>query len=465
MKTYQDLLFAQDTMEFVREAINDHKTSERYKIARDAYNYDRQRNTTIMEYQKLLYTMSGKAVPDVYSANYKLCSNFFNRFITQENQFLLGNGINWTKEETEEKLGNKFDNAVQKAGRDSLIGGLSFGFWNFDHLDVFDILEFVPLFDEEDGSMKAGIRFWQIADNKPLRATLYELDGYTEYVWGKRDESGNVDSNGQIMQEKRPYILKLAETAVDGVVIYDGENYPTFPIVPLYGNPHKQSELVGKREQIDAYDLIKSGFANNLDDASEIYWIIQNAGGMDDLDLVKFLEHMKTVKAATVDDAGAKAEAHTIDVPYEGREAILNRLRTDLYDDFMAFNTKEIIGGASTATQIVAAYEPLQEKTDLYEYQVREFLDGILAVVGIDDVPSFTRDMITNTTEMIQSLTQAAVYLSEDYITDKIMTLLGDKDRIEEVKSEQMADDINRMPVTKTEKEGEEDEQNSRLQN
>jgi hypothetical protein len=459
MKTYQDLLLASDKMEFVRSAINDHKTSPKYRVALDAYNYDRQRNTTIMEFQKMLFNMNGEAVPDVYSPNYKLCSNFFNRFITQENQFLLGNGISWGKEDTEEKLGRTFDTQVQKAGRDALIGGMSFGFWNLDRLDVFDFLEFVPLFDEEDGSLKAGIRFWQIDNNKPLRATLYEIDGYTEYMWGRRDESGKVHSEGEILQEQTKYILKMRETAVDGVEIYDGENYPTFPIVPLYGNPHKQSELVGKQEQIDAYDLIKSGFANDLDEASQIYWIINNAGGMDDTDLKKFIEHMKTVKAATVEDGGATAEAHTIDVPYEGREAILERLRTDLYDDFMAFNTKEIVGGASTATQIVAAYEPLQEKTDLYEYQIREFLDGILAIVGIDDVPTFTRDMITNTTEMIQTLTQAAMYLSEDYITEKIMTLLGDKDRIEEVKTEQMADDINRMPVTNPEEEkGEIDE-------
>ena len=324
MKTFQDLQIVlrkdseSQTIEFVMAVINDHKASPKYEMAKTAYEYDRQRNTTIVEYQKLLYTVSGQVVPDNYSANYKLCSNYFNRFITQENQFLLGNGINWTKDDTAIKLGDKFDTAVQKAGRDALIGGTSFGFWNLDHMDVFSLLEFAPLFDEEDGSLKAGVRFWQLTPEKPLRATLYEIDGYTDYIWHQRTEDGKVIVDGQIYHEKRPYKLKIKTSKIDGEQIYDGENYPSFPIVPLYGNPHKQSELVGRQEQIDSYDLIKSGFANDIDDASQIYWTLQNAGGMDDIDLVKFIEHMKTVKAAVVSD-DARAESHTMEVPFASR--------------------------------------------------------------------------------------------------------------------------------------------------
>ena len=70
----------------------------------------------------------------------------------------------------------------------------------------------------------------------------------------------------------------------------------------MWGNANKQSELVGIREQIDCYDLIKSKFANDIDDASQIYWILQNAGGMDDIDLTRFVERMKTVRAAVVED-------------------------------------------------------------------------------------------------------------------------------------------------------------------
>ena len=73
-----------------------------------------------------------------------------------------------------------------------------------------------------------------------------------------------------MLKEKRNYILHIATSEIDGTEIYDGENYPTFPIIPLWCNQNHQSELIGIREAIDSYDLIKSGFANDLDQASMI---------------------------------------------------------------------------------------------------------------------------------------------------------------------------------------------------
>ena len=431
MKTYQDLLEYQtthgDIRTFVRNAIQDHKASIEYKNAFDAQRYYEKRNTTICAYQKLLYTLSGQAVPDNFSANYKLCSGFYETFTTQEIEYLLGNGITLSEADNKKLLGKDIDSDVQDWATKARIGGVAFGFWNLDHLEIFTITEFVPLYDEEDGSLKAGIRFWQIAADKPLRATLYELDGYTDFMWTKKDISGKV------LKPKRFYKVKVSSTIADGDTIFDGENYPTFPIVPMYSNKAHTSSINGLKEQIDCYDLIKSGFANDVDDASLIYWTINNAGGMDDIDLVKFIEHMKIVKAAVVEDGGAHAESHTIEAPYASREAILNRLETDLYRDAMALDVKSIASGAATATQIKAAYEPLNEKGDLIEYQILTALNAVLELAGIDDDISFSRSIIINKNEEIQVVLQAAEYLPNDYITEKILTILGDADRLDEI--------------------------------
>ena len=457
MVTYQDFLkigdSEQERIDFVYNVINQHRHSAEYRMAKLGKDYLEHRNTTIANYQKLLYTMQGKAVPDNFSANYKIPSNYFNRFVTQEVQYLLGNGVTWENNETANRLGDDFDTQLQKLGKNALAMSRSFGFFNLDHVDVFDLLEFAPVLDEENGALMMGVRFWQIDRSKPLRATFYELDGYTNYIW--RDGKGSIlkDENGNEIGRKRPYKLNIGVSEADGTEIYDGENYPVFPIVPMYGNPAKQSELVGLREQIDAYDLIKSGFANDLDDASQIYWTIQNAGGMDDIDLVKFIEHMKTVKAAVVEDGGAKAESHTIEVPYNSREALLDRLEKDLYKDAMALNTEEISGGAVTATQIRAAYEPLNSKVDQFEYCVIEFIKGILAVAGIDDNPTFTRSTIVNAKEELEMLLQSAQYLPEEYVTKKILMFLGDGDRAEDILKQIEADEFERVTGNQTEEE------------
>ena len=444
MKTYQDLLEIgeniTDRMDFVRRIINEYKASEGYREGTTAYEYACHRNVTINQYQKLLYTVSGKAVPDNFSANWKMASNFFFRFVTQETQYLLGNGITWRSDSTASKLGLNFETQLQKLGKAALIGGVAFGFWNFDHLEVFDVQEFAPLYDEENGALMAGVRFWQLAHDKPMRATLYEPDGYTEYIWR--------NGSGSILHDKRSYVLKTRTTTADGTEIYGGENYPGFPIVPLWGNQNHQSELVGLREQIDCYDLIKSGFANDLDDASQIYWVIQNAGGMDDVDLAQFVERMRTVKAAVVDDSGAKAEAHTIDVPYESRETLLERISADLYRDAMALDTKLIAGGAVTATQIRAAYEPLNSKTDEFEYCVCDFLDDILFLAGIaDEKPTFTRSMMLNRSEEIDSVLKSAQFLDEDYVTRKLLTIQGDGDMADEMIVKLHNDELGRMSL------------------
>lgn len=429
MRTFNDLLEVGENeanrMQFVYEAISEHKSSDLYKTAQIADEYDRKQNRTIVQFQKLLYDATGRAIPDNVSANYKITSGFFNRFTTQQVQFLLGNGVTWEDETTKDYLGEDFDKQLQVAAKASLGAGVSFGFYNYDHLEVFTALEYVPLYDEENGALMAGIRFWQVDAQKPLRATLYETDGITEYIW--------EDGEGRILKEKRPYILTLISTGVDEAEIFAGENYPTFPIVPLWANPHRQSELVGLREQIDAYDLIKSGFCNTIDEASFIYWTINNAGGMDEVDLAEFVQRLKTIHAATVEDTGSTAQANSLEAPHEGREALLDRLAKDMYADYMALNVDEIKGGANTATQIRAAYEPMNNKADQFEYCVIEFLQGILSVAGLEDKPTFTRSYLVNTTEEISVLLQAAQYLDDEYVTRKILTLLGDADKADEI--------------------------------
>lgn len=448
MRTYQDLMQIDPTdekkrMAFVRSYIQEHKSSELYKMAATAVEYDHKRNKTIIEYEKTLRTMSGREVVDRWSPNHKTTRSFFNYFTTQENQYLLGNGVTWKNEATAKRLGKNFDTQLQKAGKAALVQCESFGFYNLDHLEVFEFIEFAPLYDEENGALRSGIRFWQIDSTKPLRAVLYEEDGYTGYIWGERDNKGNIDDNGRVYTPKQAYILKTRTTDIDGTEIYDQVNYPTFPIVPLWGNPNHQSELVGIQEQIDAYDLIKNGFLNDLDTA-QIYWLIKGAGGMDDADLAEFMYRLKSTHFASAAE-GQDVQPVEVQIPYEARDRLLDRLEKDLYKDYGALNIDEIKGGAVTATQIKAAYEPLNIKADQYEYCIIEFLQGILKVVGIEDDPSFTRSKLVNVNEEVQTVLLASSVLDDDYVTTKVLTLLGDGDQVDEVLKRKDAEDMERM--------------------
>lgn len=426
--TYQDLLAVgereADKMDFIRKAISNHRAKNDYTTAINAREYMAKRNPGILNFSKMIFTITGAKVKDPTGDGYKICSADFPFLVNQRNQYLLSNGAQFGKPETKTKLGDDFDTVLQDAGEAAMVDKVSFLFWNYDHMEYFKYIEFVPLYDEETGALKAGIRFWQIASDKPFRATLYELDGYTDYIWESEDSA-----YGRVLHEKRGYKERVIKNPADGMEIIEFENYPTFPIVPLWANKQKQSELVGMKEKIDCYDLIMSGFANTIEEASYIYWSIENAGGMMQEDLVRFIEQMKTIHAATTGDAdGAKATANSIEAPYEGREVLLKRLKDDIYRDFGGFDPRSIVAGATVTAQIRAAQRPLDQMADAFEYCVIKAIKGILAIVGEDDSPTFQRTTMTNTTEEIQVILQAAQYLPEEYITRKILTLLGDGD-------------------------------------
>ena len=442
MITFQNLVALNDNEDsrkkFVFDVIEGHKNSAAYKTASIAEKYYAKKNVTIMAFQKMLYNMHGQQVPDLWSANYKLRTHFFRRFVTQQVQYVLSNGVMFQKKETKDKLGKKFDTQLQKAAKKAMVDHVSFLFWNLDHVEVFSFADtptdpgFAPLYDENTGALRAGVRYWY-PDEKTTRATLYEEDGYTEYT--KKEDAISV------VAEKRAFKKTIISTKADGVSGERNENYSAFPIVPLYANDLHESELEGIRESIDCYDYIKSGLANDIDDTSGFYWVLKNSGGMDDVDLAKFRERMHTVKAATIDaDGGETAEAHTLDVPTEAREKMLDILKHDLYADFQIINVESISATAKTATEIRAAYQPMDDKCGDFEYYLIDAIQSVLSLAGIDDEPSFKWNRIANQTEETNMIMSAAAILGDELTLKKLPFLTPEEveERIKDMGNETM---------------------------
>ena len=425
---------------FIQAVIQEHKAGEPFREAEEARLYYQGENPTINRYEKILYDMRGKAHQDMWTANHKIASSFFGFAVDQQTGYLLGNGVTFARGTDKSRLGRDFDTRVSQAAEYAQIGGAAFGFWNLDHLEVFEITEFAPLYDEENGALAAGIRFWQIDGGKPLRCTLYEPDGFTEYIRRKGREM-------EILRPKRAYILRIAGAALERDKIYQGENYPSLPIVPLKNNRECRSSLRGKRNTIDALDVCTSNMVNNVDEGNIIYWALQNCGGMDELDAAAFLERVKTAHIAFMDNAeeGATAEPHAVEAPFAGTQAAVDMLVKRLYQDFQAFDASAVVAGNQTATAIRASYVPLDLKCDKFERQVTEFIQGILKLAGIDDEPTYTRNQITNKQEEMQSVLMAAPYVTREYLTRKLLTILGDADMAEEILEQLDAEDLGRF--------------------
>lgn len=464
--TYDDMLRkvgGGDPAEFVMACIQSYKNSDEYKTAVLADEYDHQRNVTILEYTKTLYTLSGSTTEDFTASNNRLCSNFFNRLNTQRCLYSLGKGVSFVdvgesgEDTTKKALGKHFDHDIKEAGYYALIHGRSHLFWDVDRVHVFKATEYVPLVDESTGEPRAGIRFWQLDKNKPMIAVLYEEDGFTKF--------GSTDEGLRETQPKRAYKTTYETIPYDGEVeVVEEENYTSLPIVTLYGSRLKQSTLVGMRASIDAYDLVKSGFANDMTDCAEIYWIVNNAAGMDDGDLMRFRDRLKLQHIATVDGSdGAGATPYTQDIPYQARESFLTEIRNGIYEDFGALDVHTVAAGA-TNDHIDAAYQPMDENADDFESWVSEAIVKLLALIGIEDEPVFNRTRISNQLEQVQMVLSEAQYLDKETVLRKLPNVTPEEVQaiLERSDEEDMARfaAIQAMQETQLEQQRQEEEEN-----
>ena len=295
-------------------------------------------------------------------------------------------------------------------------------FWNFDRAHVFPLTEFAPLWDETSGALRAGVRYWRIAKDKPIQAVIYEEDGYTRYAG---ESSGRL----KLMDDKRAYKQRVSRAPADmQVAVIGEENYSALPIVPLWGSRLHQSTLVGNRQAIDSYDLVFSGFADDLKECAQIYWLIENYGGMNAEDIQKFIDSMSLTHAASADTQnGGKITPYTQDVPYQSRSAYLGMIRTAIYEAFGVMDTASIAAGNKTATEINAAYQAMDDKADDFEYQIGECVQQLLALQGIDDYPQFKRNRISNQYEQVQMVMLEAEYLDEETVLNKLPNVTPDE--------------------------------------
>lgn len=437
MLTFQDFEQEQNKTAFVSKAIQEHMESRDYRMARSADLYDRQLNETINNYVRMVFTLTGTPIEDFTASNNKVSSNFFHRLNTQRCTYSLGNGLSFTRKEdrvdedgmvttvdlTKEALGPKFDTDIKEAGYKALIHGVSFCFWNVDRMYVFPLTNFVPLWDEETGVLRAGIRFWRLAPDKPLMAVLYEEEGYTKFK-----SVNDSDISLQKVFERKPYktnINYVPDTGEESVV--GEESYGKLPIVPLWGSALRQSTLIGMQQKIDSYDLIRSGFANDLTDCAQIYWIVENCGGMSMDELAQFRDRLKINHIVVADtDGGGKVTPYTQEIPYQARKTYLDDIRAGIYEDFGGLDVHTVAAGA-TNDHIDAAYQPMDEEADDFEFQIIECVQQILALIDIEDTPIFKRNRISNQAEQVQMVISEAPYLDDETILRKLPNISPDE--------------------------------------
>ena len=423
----------EDRAKWIGQAIAQYMRSDDYKIAKEADLYEKQLNVKIRNYVRKVYDITGVASVDFTNPNNQIASNFFHRLNTQRVSYSLGNGVSFAgkclerqedqtmkiNDPTKDKLGNKFDDVIYRVGLFSLEHGVCYCYYNDGEYYTFPMTEFLPFKDEVTGKIRAGVRFWCLDWKKrPVVVDLYEEDGYSRYMTAERKYGlGALE----LKETKRAYKETVQISEADGVEVIGGENYTSLPIAVMYGNRSHQSTLVGMKPNIDAYDMIHSGYANDLSECAQMYWIVDNAAGMEEDDITRLRDRMLLQHIVVADNQNSNITPYAQEVPYNSREACLNRIKESIYRDFGALDVATFSnGGNKTATEIRAAYQPMDEEADDFEYQVNEFIQQILALHGIEDYPVFDRNRISNEKEETEMIMLAANYLDDETMLKKL---------------------------------------------
>lgn len=409
--TYQDYLSTPDKPAALFAQAERVRHSEAFRTALDAEAYFRGENPTvagktILRAEKLetrdaegrrrvrtqLKDVVGNRIPN----------RFLHRFVIQQNAFLLGNGCTLEDAALKARLGKDFDLLLARMGEKALLHGVCWGYWNMDHLEIVEACRdalsgFFALPDEMTGEARLGAQFWQIAADRPVYIRLFETDGVSVL----KKEGKEIVT----VMPKRAYRM----TRLAGGRRIRRENWGRLPLIPFWANPEHRSELTPAiRAKIDAYDRILSDFADNLDRANDVYWVLNNFGGTAE-DIAETLETIHRLKAvaACTDGTGATAtaEPHTIDVPHQARQAALTLLEKALYRDWMALDMAELTGGSLTNVAIRAATSALNQKADRYEWEAFAFVRGLLRLLGADtDAIRFRRQCIANESETVADI-------------------------------------------------------------
>lgn len=190
--TYQDWeqTPAPQRPDMLLQIISSYKASDDFKHALEAADYfagsNREVSGKVMLRPVVYPSQTADGTKSVFTneeiVGARVYSNFFFRFVTQQNQYLLGHGVTLDSEEEKARLGLGFDKSLEVLGEKALIHGVSWGYWNEDHLEIIEAARdalsgFVALLDEETSAPRVGVQFWQISAKRPMYIRLFEEDG------------------------------------------------------------------------------------------------------------------------------------------------------------------------------------------------------------------------------------------------------------------------------------------------
>lgn len=354
-------------------------STARKKIV-DANKYYVGENVLVSKLKRMMWSDKQKRmIENKFVANNKISYNKYHDIVSQKVNTLLNEPpvVSGLEDEAFVKeLGYSLKDASVKASN----GGSAFIYCGFNNtLNVFETENCIPFYDDENKDIiKAFIRFWDVKSflniDKVIRyVEVYEEDGMTIF---KSEDLSNYD----ISTPKQAYRFKIKRDIFET----QKEDIPLsgIPIVELKNNEGKFNDLTPTiKSKIDMIDILNSGFANNIEDFTEMYWIVKNGAGLTTDELEDFVASINMTKKVILEGDNTNSldvETKQIDIPVEARRTFTEELKTELVDESGIIDTAQLTGSSLTTTAIKASTMKLRQRVSDFEWFVYRACKSIL---------------------------------------------------------------------------------------
>ena len=406
----------------IRTFIDNDKASMKKQLARTGQRYY-ESDHDIRDYRIFFFDADGQLKEDKTKSNIKISHPFFTELVDQEVQYMLSGKDGFIRSDNPElqtELDAYFNENEDFLSElyEVLTGCVSKGFeyayayknaedkTAFQCADSLGVVE-VKAKETDDGCEY--VIYWYVdrigKDNKRIkRIQVWDKDQTFFYV---------QEDNGKILldesQEINPRPHTIYKKDKDDATYYEG-----FGFIPFFrlDNCKKQfSGLKPIKALIDDYDIMSCGLSNNIQDTAEALYVVKGFQG-DNLD--ELMTNVKAKKHIGVDENGG-VEVHTVDIPYQARQAKLDLDEKNIYRFGMGFNSAQLGDGNITNVVIKSRYALLDLKCNKLEIRLKQFMRKLLKVVlaeindenGTDyqqkDVYfAFDREVMTNAADNAQ---------------------------------------------------------------
>ena len=184
------------------------------------------------------------------------------------------------------------------------------------------------------------------------------------------------------------------------------------PFILFPNNNRHQGNLEKYKGLIDAYDIVMSGYVNDVMDIQQVIYILENYAGTDLDEFTKDLKRYKTVSVGSdgIDGSNGDLRTLTIDIPVEARNSLLEIIKKQIYTAGQALSRDVTSVGNASGQTLKFFYRDLDLKVGDKEVEFtvgyRELIRAIceykkLNVKGQIGI-TFTRNRISNDEETAQ---------------------------------------------------------------